>query len=127
MQDVSSGSFSNRLSDLTAELRLLDHDLKSHPALNRSVLHEFRQTLDNLRLTAWTVQELLDARQTREDPQAVISFLTAERLRRSRQMLRDLCTDLESGNPSWPIQDVKGLESVLITLQECLEAIHRAI
>jgi hypothetical protein len=127
MQDVSSGSFSDRLSDLTAELRLLDRDLKSNPSLNRPVLREFRQTLDDLRMTAWTVQELLDARQAQEDPKAVMSFLTAERLRRSRQMLRDLCTDLSSGNPSWPIQDIKDLESALITLQECLDAIHRAI
>jgi hypothetical protein len=125
MQDVSSRSFSDRLSDLTAALRSLDHDLKSNPSLNLALLREFRQTLDTLRMTAWTVQELLDARQTREDPQALMSFLTAERLRRSRRMLRELCADLESRNPSLPVQDVTDLEAALITLQECLATIHR--
>ncbi len=38
-------------------------------------------------MTAWTLDELLNARRTRKDPQLVISFLTTERLRRFSQMV----------------------------------------
>jgi hypothetical protein len=119
MPDVSH-SFSDKLSGLTAELRLVDRDLKSNPPLNRTALREFRQTLDTLRMTAWTVQELFNARQTREDPQAVLSFLTAERLRRFSQMVRELCSDLEKGNSTWPAQDVRDLEVALSALRDRL-------
>src|SRR5215472_15316387 len=89
--------------NLTAELRSLDRRLKSNPSLDGAALRECRQALDNVRLTAWSVSELLNARQSQKNPQAVISFLTAEGLRRLSQMVRDLSGDLEqdalSGRP----------------------------
>lgn len=48
----------------------------------------FGWRLDNVRMTAWTVSELHNARESQKDPQLVISFLTAERLRRFGQMAR---------------------------------------
>jgi hypothetical protein len=126
MSDVSPRSFSDKLSDLTAELRLLDQDLKSNPSLNRNELREFRQTLDSVRMTAWTVQELFNARQTQKDPQAVISFLTGERLRRFSQMVRDLCNDLDS-NSAWPARDLSDLQAALSALRERLDRLHGPI
>jgi hypothetical protein len=46
-------------------------------------LQEFRQVLDNARLTVWTVSELLNAVETQKDPAKVLSFVAAERLRSS--------------------------------------------
>jgi hypothetical protein len=126
MQDASPRSFSDRLRDLTAELRRIDHDLKSNPSLDGSALREFRHALDNLRTTAWTVHELLNAQQTRKDPQTVISFLTAERLRRFRQMVRDLYSDLENAKTPLPAHDLRDLALALTRLRDRLEAIHRA-
>jgi len=88
--------------NLTAELRSLDRRLKSNPSLDGAALRECRQALDNVRLTAWSVSELLNARQSQKNPQAVISFLTAERLRRLSQMVRDLSGDLEQDGTFWP-------------------------
>ena len=120
MPEDRARSFSSELRHLTAELRSLDRDLKARPSPTGNALREFRQALDNVRMTAWTVSELLNARQTQKNPQAVISFLTAERLRRFSQMAQDLCADLELDGDSWPTQGVKTLEASLTLLRERL-------
>jgi hypothetical protein len=123
MPEVTARSFSSKLRSLTAELRSLDRDLKASPSPTGNALREFRQTLDNVRMTAWTVSELLNARQTKKDPQAVLSFLTAERLRRFSQMVQDLCGDLEHDGDAWPTQGVKALEASLTQLRERLRGV----
>src|SRR5713226_5094625 len=75
MSDASAHSFSSTLRSLTTELRTLDHDLKSSRQVDAAALREFRQALDNVRMTAWTVSELLNVREARRNPQAVISFM----------------------------------------------------
>jgi hypothetical protein len=120
MPEATARSFSSKLRSLTAGLRSLDRDLKAGASPTGNALREFRQTLDNVRMTAWTVSELLNARQTQKNPQTVISFLTAERLRRFSQMVKDLCSDLEHDGSSWPAQGVKALEDSLTLLRERL-------
>jgi hypothetical protein len=120
MSDASSRSFSSTLSKLTAELRTLDRDLKSNRQLDAAALREFRQALDNIRLTAWTVSELLNARQIQRDSRALVSFLTAERLRRFSQMVKDLCGDMDHEGPRWPAASVDGLKESVNLLQERL-------
>lgn len=122
MPEGTARSFSSKLRSLTAELRSLDRDLKANASPTGNALREFRQTLDNIRMTAWTVSELLNARQTQKNPQAVISFLTAERLRRLSQMVKDLCSDLEHDG-SWPAQGVKALEDSVTLLRERLRKV----
>jgi hypothetical protein len=116
MREIFSRSVNGKLRKLTAELRALDQRLKSNPSLEGAWLREFRQALDNVRLTAWSVNELLNARQSGKNQQAVISFLTAERLRRFSQMARDLSRDLEQDGTSWPAQAVRDLENSLAAL-----------
>jgi hypothetical protein len=126
MPEVAARSFSAKLRNLTAELRSLDRELKASSSPTGTALREFRQTLDNVRMTAWTVSELLNARQTKKDPQAVISFLTAERLRRFSQMVQDLCGDLEHDGSSWPTQGVRTLEASLTLLRERLRKLGKS-
>jgi hypothetical protein len=116
-------SFSDKLHDLTAELRSLGRVLKSEPSPDGSALREFRQALDNIRLTAWTVSEVLNAQQTYRNPRVVISFLTAERLRRFSQMAKDLSKDFERDGGTWPAQAVENLEDSLTQLLEQLRRV----
>jgi hypothetical protein len=116
-------SFSAKLRDLSAELRLLDRGLKTNRSLDGAALREFRQAMDNVRLTAWTVDELLNARQSQKNPQAMISFLTAERLRRFSQMAKDLSRDLERNDTSWPAQAIENVEGSLTLLLERLRRV----
>lgn len=76
-------------------LRRLEQRLQSEPAPDSEVLHEFRQAVDNARLAAWSAGELINAQRAKKDPNVVLVFLVAERLRRFDQMVRSLCEDIE--------------------------------
>jgi hypothetical protein len=115
-------STTTKLRDLAAQLSSLDRELKSNAFLDEATLHEFRWALDNVRMTAWTVSELLNARRSRKDPQAAISFLTGERLRRFCQMVRNLSADFEQSGTSWPAEAVRDLANSFILLRERLGA-----
>src|SRR5215472_8989173 len=115
-------STTTKLRDLAAQLSSLDRELKSNPFLDEATLHEFRWALDNVRMTAWTVSELLNARRSRKDPQAAISFLTGERLRRFSQMVRNLSDDFEQSCTSWPAEAMRDLANSFILLRERLGA-----
>ena len=109
MATPSSGPLAERLRHLTAELRSLELDLKSGQSPDKLLLQEFRHTLDNARLTAWTVSELLNAREREEDVEKVLSFVVAERLRRSTQMLKELGADIEREGLTWQTHGVQSL------------------
>src|SRR5438270_14031113 len=83
------------IKQLTAELKRLEHRLKSEAAPDPVALNEFRHAVDNVRLTAWSVSELGNAEHTKKNPETVMAFLAAERLRRFDQMVRNLCADIE--------------------------------
>jgi hypothetical protein len=86
---------SAELRQFSSELKRLEKRLQTDPAPDAVVLHEFRQAVDNVRLTAWSVSELINAQYTKKNPNAVLAFLAAERLRRFDQMVRNLCADIE--------------------------------
>jgi hypothetical protein len=73
----------------------VEQRLKAETAPNTVALNEFRHAVDNVRLTAWSVSELINAEHTKKNPETVLAFLAAERLRRFDQMVRNLCGDIE--------------------------------
>src|SRR5436190_5617561 len=77
---TSPESLSSELQQFTSELRRLEKRLKSECPPNPVVLNEFRHTVDNVRLTAWSVSELLNAEHIKKNPDTVLAFLSAERL-----------------------------------------------
>ena len=117
MTDAIRGAFSERLRKISGELREIDLALKSGTTPDVLHLQEFRQVLDNARLTAWTVSELLNAVETQKDPAKVLSFVAAERLRRSNQILKDLCRDIDDQGVTWQTQGVQSLYDTVSTLQ----------
>lgn len=107
-----------RLRYLTSELRILDSDLRSeagNPDL--LLLQGFRQSLDDVRLTAWTVSELINARESKKNTDSMLSFLAAERLRRLIQIIRDLCADMDKQAFTWQTSGVHALSDSVILLQ----------
>ena len=125
MTEKPGKPLSYRLIHLTLELRAVDADLKAGQMSHGPQLREFRQALDNIRTTAWTVNELMDARTAGKDPRIVQSFLTAERLRRFSQMVKDLCEDIDREGTDWHAQGVQDLSDTLGTLQEKLGELVR--
>jgi len=88
-------SLTVEINHLTSQLRHVEHRLKSEAAPDAVALNEFRHAVDNARLTAWSVSELINAEHTKKNPETVMAFLAAERLRRFDQMVRNLCADIE--------------------------------
>jgi hypothetical protein len=112
---------SEMLAKLTSELRALDLELKSGVPPEAPLLREFRQALDGARMTAWTVNELMDARELRKDPHTVLSFLTSERLRRFAQMVKDLSVDIDADGITWQTRGIQTLADSVKLLQSRLE------
>jgi hypothetical protein len=111
------GTFSDRLRAISSELREIDLALKSGATPDILLLQDFRHVLDNARLTAWTVSELLNVVESQKDPAHVLSFVAAERLRRSNQMLKDLCTDIDHQGVTWQTNGIQGLFDTVNSLQ----------
>jgi hypothetical protein len=88
-------SLTLEIKQLTSELKRVEQRLKSEAAPDTMALIEFRHSVDNVRLTAWSVSELINAEHTKKNPDTVLAFLAAERLRRFDQMVRNLCADIE--------------------------------
>ena len=72
-QDLSS-----EINHFSAELKRLEQRLKSEPTPNPAALNEFRHAVDNVRLTAWSVSELINAERIKKNPDTVLAFLSAE-------------------------------------------------
>jgi hypothetical protein len=117
MTDAIRGAFSERLREISGELREIDLALKSGTTPDVLHLQEFRQVLDNARLTAWTVSELLNAVESQKDPAKVLSFVAAERLRRSNQLLQELCRDIDDQGITWQTHGIQSLYDAVNMLQ----------
>jgi len=125
MRDGSSGPLAERLRRLTAELKTVEQELKSGQTPDKVQLQEFRHMLDNARLTAWTVSELLNAREREQDVEKVLSFVVAERLRRATQMLKELGADIQREGLTWQTHGVQTLfETVKLVQVHLLKLIE---
>lgn len=95
--NVTPEDLSSEIKLLAAELRRLEQRLKSEPMPDPMALNDLRHAVDNLRLTAWSVSELINAERINKDPDTVMAFLSAERLRRFEQLVKSLCSDIGRG------------------------------
>jgi hypothetical protein len=85
----------HELKNLSTQLKRIDQRLQAEQAPDNVVLNEFRQAVDNVRLTAWSVSELINTQRAGSQADSVLAFLSAERVRRLDQLVRNLCGDLE--------------------------------
>jgi len=87
------------------ELVELEKAIKS-AAIDRRVLTEFCQAVDNIRLTGWAVQEWHQRQDKEKDPSTVVSILTLTRVRRAAKLNNDILETLQSQEV---IQDSEGM------------------
>lgn len=118
--NVNPDNLTLALHRASAELRRLEQRLKTEAAPDIVALNEFRHTVDNLRLTAWSVSELINAERIKKDPNTVIAFLSAERLRRFQQLVKNLCSDIERGLITVQSAGMQSLSESVNTLQQHL-------
>jgi hypothetical protein len=81
-----------QLKKTCADLVKLEYDMRSGP-IDPRILREFRDAVDNVRKTAWAVQEWQERQSWHHDPYTVLPLLTAERNRRATQLCDAITTD----------------------------------
>ena len=118
--NVNPDNLTLSLHRASAELRRLEQRLKSEAAPDIVALNAFRHAVDNVRLTAWGVGELINAERIKKDPNTVMAFLSAERLRRFQQLVKNLCSDIERGLISVQSAGMQSLSASVDTLQQHL-------
>src|SRR5260370_1680915 len=74
-----------QLKKACADLVKLEYDMRSG-TIDERVLGEFRDAVDNVRKTAWAVQEWQERQSRQQDPHSVLPLLTAERIRRATHL-----------------------------------------
>lgn len=112
-------SLSERLKVSTQELQELEKLVLSGDFSPR-VLSEFRSAVDNIRQTAWAVQQWAERKEQKRDPYAVLSILSQERVRRATQITNDLRLDLESLEVGFETKGLAELFQAIDKLRERL-------
>jgi hypothetical protein len=110
-----------KLRSLTARILEAERALKAGEKPEVAALSELREALDNLRLTAWTINELLNAREMKVNPRKVLSFMVAERVRRLTTLARDLAHDIENAGGTPDTSEMRALQEALGFLQARLQ------
>ena len=111
-----------RLEKLSQELRELEQALKTAGTVEPRVLRQFRDAVDHVRLTAYTVQQWLELQAKHGDPYSVLGLLTTERIRRATQLAGDLSIDLDSTEVTF---ETEGLDKLFAAIQGLYERLAR--
>jgi len=108
-----------QLKKACADLVKLEYDMRSG-TIDQRVLSEFRDAVDNVRKTAWAVQEWQERQSRQQDPQTVLPLLTAERIRRATQ----LCDAIAAASAAQDItRQTVGIEEFL----RAVERVHQSL
>lgn len=70
----------------------LEYEVGAGP-IDPRILREFRDAMDQLRKTAWAVQEWQERQLRHHDPDTVLPLLTAEGIRRATQLCDAIIAD----------------------------------
>jgi hypothetical protein len=89
------------------------------------VLTEFRTAVDNIRQTAWAVQQWTELQQQHRDPYSVLGILAQERVRRATQIAKDVRLDLESFEVGMETEGLANLFKAIEALHERLLPLFR--
>jgi hypothetical protein len=118
--NVPLEDLSSEIKLFSAELKRLEQRLKLEPSPDPAALNDFRHAVDNVRLTAWSVSELINAERIKKNPDTVLAFLSAERLRRFDQLVRSLCGDIQRGLITVRTEGIQSLCQSVNDLQQRL-------
>lgn len=89
----AASRMAGRLQAVTAELDAMDKLMQSG-SVNPQVLSEFRDAISRVRTSAWALQQWMDLEQGQKNPNAVLSYLNAERIAVAIRLCESLHHDL---------------------------------
>jgi hypothetical protein len=115
---LTAAMLGTRLQNATSEIFELEKLLKSG-TIDPRVLNEFRDAVDQIRGTAWAVQQWIGLQES-GDPYELLPALSAQRVRRATQLTKDLTIDLESVDIGLETPGLKQLFQAVDALHERL-------
>lgn len=121
MGESARNDIAGRLQAATANLVELEKLVKGGE-LDPRVLQEFRDSVDQVRATAWAVQQWIGL-QENGDPYSLLPILAEQRVRRATQLAKDLTIDLESVDVGLETPGLKQLYEAVSRLQERLAVV----
>jgi hypothetical protein len=108
-----------QLKKTCADLVRLEYEMRSGP-FDPRILREFRDAVDNVRKTAWAVQEWQERQSRKQDPHTVLPLLTAEGIRRATQ----LCDAINAGVAANEVaRETVGIDEFF----EAVERVHQTL
>lgn len=85
----------NRLQRAAQELIEIESLLQSRH-FDVRILCEFREVMDHVRLSAWAAQRCAEVPEKSQDREALFAVLTAERVSRATQLLKELDSNFDA-------------------------------
>lgn len=125
---MGDGTLSARLQAFSSQLHQLGKELKEAreaKEVDPQVIRDFRESVDNVRLTAWTLQLWLEEQAKRRDPYPLLDQLTTERIRRAKELSYNLLGDLDALDVTIEHQGLKELFIVMEPLYRRLAHVFR--
>lgn len=119
----SASETPGRLKSLIADMLEAERALKAGEETDTAQLAELREALDGLRLTAWTIHELMNAREMKVNPRKVLTFMAAERVRRLTTLARDLAHDFIQAGYAPNTEEIHALSEALSDLHARLQVL----
>ena len=108
-----------QLKKTCADLVRLEYEMRSGP-FDPRILREFRDAVDNVRKTAWAVQEWQERQSRKQDPHTVLPLLTAEGIRRATQ----LCDAISAGLATREVvRETVGIDEFI----QAVERVHQRL
>ena len=122
---AKGSSISLRLQAATTELHELEQLIKSGD-FDACLLRDFRGAVDHVRTTAWSVDQWGQLREQGRDPYTVLPVLSAERVRRTTQLAKDLHLDLETVEVGLETEGLEELFQAIDSLHGRLAPLFKA-
>jgi hypothetical protein len=113
----ASNQVMDRLQKVCSELAELHVELKKSD-IEASALRVTRDTVDQMRLTAMTLQQGFEWLRLAQDKHGLLALLIDERMRRASQLNIGISKDLEAGRIR---TDQEGLSAYLLVLNTVME------
>jgi hypothetical protein len=108
-----------QLKKTCADLVRLEYEMRSGP-IDTRVLTEFRDAVDNVRKTAWAVQEWQERESKQQDPKTIFPLLNAEGIRRATQ----LCEAIAKASEAREIgRETVGIDEFLRAVEHVVQAV----
>jgi len=113
-----------QLKKTCADLVRLEYEMRSGPFEPR-ILSEFRDAVDNVRKTAWAVQEWQERQSRQQDPLTVLPLLTAEGIRRATQLCDAITTGLAAHEVARETVGIHEFFQAVVRVHQSLIALFR--